>query len=122
MSLPGFNDTTDSFVFQTTKQVAEFPFLPDTSGGDTKFLGVGFLQSSIGGGFRTNSESGYLTHFLSRKNLTIVTNATVFRIAESGAFINGRGPSFKRVGFVGTPPPGTQTITGKVLSFQAQNS
>ena len=113
VSLPGFNETTDALVFQTTQQVAEFPFLPDTSGGDTKFLGVGFLQSSVRGGVRMQSQSSYLTNFLSRPNYTVLSNATVIKLLVSGTSTNGQ-TSFRGVQFVGTPPPGTQTITGNV--------
>ena len=45
VSLPGNNQTIDSRVLATTKQLKEFPYNQDMSGGDHSLLGIGFLQN-----------------------------------------------------------------------------
>ena len=114
VSLPGFNETIDSMVYQTTRQVAEFPFLPDTSGGDTRFLGVGFIQSSAAGGVRSSSSTTYLANASGRPNLTVLLNATAIKVFPNG---NTSGlPSMRVVQYIPSQLVGT-AVTGNVTLF-----
>ena len=100
-------------VYQTTRQVAEFPFLPDTSGGDTRFLGVGFLQSSAAGGVRSSSSTTYLANALGRPNLVVLLNATAIKVIQTA---NSSGvPVMRGVQYIGSQPPGS-TIAGNIPS------
>jgi choline dehydrogenase-like flavoprotein len=85
----------------TTRQLAEFPYNEDTSGGDHSLLGIGFLQSSIGGGVRSSSSTSYLANANSRPNLTVLINATVMKLLQSGT--KGALKSFRSVQFSGSP-------------------
>ncbi|KAF8958368.1 hypothetical protein BDZ97DRAFT_1923812 [Flammula alnicola] len=84
VSLPGNNQTIDPLVLQATKQLAEFPFNEDTSGGDHSLLGIGFLQSSAGGGVRSSSSTSYLANANGRPNLTVLIDATVVKLLQTG--------------------------------------
>ena len=68
----------------TTGQLSEFPYNEDTSGGDRSLLGVGFIQSTVGGGVRSSSSTSYLATANSRPNLTVLINATVGKLLQSG--------------------------------------
>jgi choline dehydrogenase-like flavoprotein len=60
-------------------------------------LGVGWTQSSIAHGNRTNSYSAYLHPFLSRPNLAVLGGAHVTRVVQTGT---SRGvPIFRGVEF-----------------------
>lgn len=111
-SLPGFNQTTDAMVYQTTQQVAEFPFLQDTSGGDTRFLGMGFLQSSSKNGVRSSSSTTYLSNALGNPSLAVLVNATAIKIVQTGS--SAGLPSMRGVQFITSPLPGS-TVVGNVL-------
>ncbi|KAH9027531.1 hypothetical protein EDB83DRAFT_1918692 [Lactarius deliciosus] len=65
-------DTTalDSRVFNTTTQLAEFPFNGDINSGNP--LGIGWVQFSIGGGQRISASVSYLT-----SNLDILIDTQV---------------------------------------------
>ncbi|PPQ97820.1 hypothetical protein CVT26_012921 [Gymnopilus dilepis] len=117
VSLPGFNETIDSMVYQTTRQSAEFPFLPDTSGGDNRLLGVGFLQSSAGGGIRSSSSTSYLTNALGRPNLVVLVNATVIKIVETAT--SSGVPVMRGVQYIGSQPVGS-TIAGTIFTVTAR--
>jgi choline dehydrogenase len=82
---------------QTTGQLPEFPYNEDMSGGDHNLLGIGFMQSSIGGGVRSSSSTSYLANANSRPNLTVLIHATVLKLLQSGT----KGPlkSFRSVKF-----------------------
>ncbi|KAI9435483.1 alcohol oxidase [Lactarius indigo] len=51
--------TLDSRIFNTTAQLAEFPFNVDMNSGNP--LGIGWTQFSIGGGQRSSASVSYLT-------------------------------------------------------------
>ncbi|KAF4621592.1 hypothetical protein D9613_012602 [Agrocybe pediades] len=114
ISLPGSNNSIDSRVFATTQQLAEFPYTPDTSGGDNTLLGLGFLQSSSSGGVRSSSSTTYLAAANSRPNLTVLVNATVIQLIQSGNSSTG-APSFRTVHFVASPAPGNLTVDTPIV-------
>ncbi|KAF8148135.1 aryl-alcohol oxidase [Mycena galopus ATCC 62051] len=90
---PAFEKT----VMQTTKELPdEFPFNLDMNSG--KPLGVSWLQSSIGGGERSTSATGYLApEFISRANLHVLLHAQVSKLVN---VTHSRGkPSFGGVEF-----------------------
>ncbi|PPQ80709.1 hypothetical protein CVT25_001829 [Psilocybe cyanescens] len=84
ISLPGNNQTIDSLVLQATRQLPEFPFNQDMSG-VTPLLGIGFLQSSIGGGSRSSSSTTYLQNATERPNLTVLINTTVMKLLQTNS-------------------------------------
>ncbi|KIM44803.1 GMC oxidoreductase [Hebeloma cylindrosporum] len=100
VSLPGNNQTIDPRVLAATEQLPEFPYNKDTSGGDHSLLGVGFLQSSAGGGVRSSSSTSYLAQANTRPNLTVLINATVLKLVQTGTGSLGaksfRGVQFQR--------------------------
>ncbi|KAF9562060.1 alcohol oxidase [Agrocybe pediades] len=117
VSLPGNNQTIDPRVLATTKQLAEFPFNQDTSGGDHSLLGIGFLQSSAGGGVRSSSSTSYLANASNRPGLTVVVNAPVTKLLSTG---NGKAKgtvAFRSVEFRASPatPAGTSTARKEVI-------
>ncbi|KAJ7471265.1 glucose dehydrogenase short protein [Mycena galericulata] len=73
----------DQHVLETTKEFSdEFPFNLDFNSG--RMLGVGWLQSTIGGGERSTSATSYLApKFAQRKNLNVLLNAQVSQLVNS---------------------------------------
>ncbi|KAJ7635120.1 alcohol oxidase [Roridomyces roridus] len=66
-------------IIQTTRELLEFPYRLDHNSGE--MLGVGWLQSTIGGGKRSSSATSYLgPEFIQRKNLHILLHAQVSRL------------------------------------------
>ncbi|KAF8962410.1 hypothetical protein BDZ97DRAFT_1939825 [Flammula alnicola] len=98
VSLPGFNQTIDPRVIATTQQLAEFPFNEDMSGGDQPLLGIGWLQSSAGGGSRSSSSTSYLAQANGRPNLIVVINTVVTKLIQTGVTSSGL-KSFRAVQF-----------------------
>ncbi|KAJ7720299.1 aryl-alcohol oxidase [Mycena maculata] len=72
----------DHHVIQTTKELPEeFPFNLDFNSGH--MLGVGWLQSTIGGGERSTSATSYLApNFIQRDNLNVLLHAQVSRLVD----------------------------------------
>ncbi|KAH9056750.1 hypothetical protein EDB87DRAFT_1191724 [Lactarius vividus] len=103
-------DTTslDSRIFNTTKQLAEFPFNEDMNSGNP--LGIGWTQLSIGGGQRSSASVSYLTPVLSRSNLDILINTQVTKVVQTGA--RGGLPIFRGVQFA-------QSVSGPIFSRNA---
>jgi choline dehydrogenase-like flavoprotein len=101
ISLPGFNSSIDTRVMQTTGQLAEFPYNEDMSGGSHSLLGVGFVQSAVGGGSRSSSSTSYLAQANSRPGLTVLINATVLKLVKTGT--SAKGIQFKSVQFASGP-------------------
>ena len=96
----------------TTGQLAEFPYNEDTSGGDHSLLGIGFVQSSIGGGVRSSSSTSYLANANKRPNLTVLINVTVEKLLKTGMRANLK--SFRSVQFRASP--GTKFINSRILN------
>ncbi|PPQ66925.1 hypothetical protein CVT26_010014 [Gymnopilus dilepis] len=120
VSLPGFNQTIDSRVLEVTKQLPEFPFNEDTSGGSHSVLGIGFLQSSAGGGVRSSSSTSYLANANNRRGLTVVINAYVTKLVSTG---NGQKPgnkAFRSVQFTSSPGTGPAPGGSKSLTATAR--
>ncbi|KAF8963769.1 hypothetical protein BDZ97DRAFT_1919542 [Flammula alnicola] len=115
VSLPGNNQTIDPRVLATTQELAEFPYNEDMSGGSHSLLGVGFVQSSAGGGVRSSSSTTYLAQANGRPNLTVLINATVLKLVQTGVTRTGL-KSFRSVQFASSPgtattPAGNLPIT-----------
>jgi len=115
VSLPASNQTIDPRVLATTQQLAEFPYNEDMSGGSHSLLGIGFLQSSAGGGVRSSSSTSYLAKANSRPNLTVIINATVMKLVQTGT-THSNLKSFRSVRFTSSPgaaltPTGSAPLT-----------
>jgi choline dehydrogenase-like flavoprotein len=96
VSLPGASQAIDARVIATTQELAsEFPYSKDQGGGDV--LGIGWVQSSIGGGKRSSSSSTYLADAIKRPNLSVLINAQVTKLVKTGTV--GGKPSFHAVQF-----------------------
>ncbi|KAF7352308.1 GMC oxidoreductase [Mycena venus] len=83
VSLNGFSwSTFEQNIIQTTKQLPnDFPFNLDTNSGSP--LGVSWLQSTIGGGERSTSATGYLApHFINRPNLHVLLHAQASKLVN----------------------------------------
>ncbi|KAH9016621.1 aryl-alcohol-oxidase from pleurotus Eryingii [Lactarius pseudohatsudake] len=98
----------DSRIFNTTTQLAEFPFNEDMSSGNP--LGIGWSQLSIGGGQRSSASVSYLTPVLSRSNLDILVNTLVTKVVQTGT--RGGLPIFRGVQF-------SQSASGPLFSRNA---
>jgi choline dehydrogenase-like flavoprotein len=97
VSLPISSVSLDAPVIQTTKELAEFPYQQDMNAGNP--IGVGWTQSTVLNGARSNSNSAYIQAFLStRPNLTILTGAQATKIIRNGT--SGGLPVFRQVQFV----------------------
>ncbi|PPQ71985.1 hypothetical protein CVT26_007141 [Gymnopilus dilepis] len=106
VSLPGGTYATDSRVIATTQQLAEFPYNQDMSGGSHSLLGIGWLQSSAGGGVRSSSSTSYLANANSRPNLTVLVGATVQKLVQTPSSSSST-KAFRSVQFgpsIGTVP------------------
>ncbi|KDR79207.1 hypothetical protein GALMADRAFT_223444 [Galerina marginata CBS 339.88] len=113
VSLPGNNQTIDPRVLAATKQVPEFPFNQDTSGGDHSVLGIGFLQSSAGGGVRSSSSTSYLAQANNRPGLTVVLNASVVKLVSTGNGLLKGNKAFRSVQFTSSPGSPKLTATAR---------
>jgi hypothetical protein len=114
VSLPGFNESTDTRVMQTTGQLpSEFPYNEDMSGVDRSLLGLGFVPGAVNGGVRSSSSTSYLAQANSRPNLTVLINSTVQKVIETGSIFGIK--VFKSVQF--TSSPGTSFAPGGELRY-----
>ncbi|KAF7377177.1 GMC oxidoreductase [Mycena sanguinolenta] len=83
VSLSGFHwPIFENHVIQTTREFPEeFPFNLDFNSG--YMLGVGWLQTTIGGGERSTSATSYLApKFIQRPNLNVLLHAQVSRLVN----------------------------------------
>ncbi|KAF8184137.1 pyranose dehydrogenase [Mycena galopus ATCC 62051] len=83
VSLSGFQwPIFQEHVIQTTRELPEeFPFNLDFNSGEP--LGLGWLQSTIGGGERSSSVTSYLApKFIQRENLHVLLHAQVSRLVD----------------------------------------
>ncbi|TFK37744.1 aryl-alcohol-oxidase from pleurotus Eryingii, partial [Crucibulum laeve] len=107
----GVRTVTDTRVLATTQQLSgEFPFNLDVNSGD--ILGVGWLQSTMGGGSRSSSSTAYLRPALtSRKNIDVLIQTRATKLIKTGT---SKGvPQFRRLE-VG------QTTSSKRFTFTAR--
>ncbi|KAJ6551651.1 aryl-alcohol oxidase-like protein [Mycena capillaripes] len=108
VSLPGFEwPIFYDKMIQTTKELPdEFPFNLDMNSG--KPLGLGWLQSTVGGGMRSSSATSYLApEFMHRENLHVLLHAQVTQMVDA-TNVTGK-PSFGGVRF----SQGTTQFTAK---------
>ncbi|KAJ7242977.1 aryl-alcohol oxidase [Mycena rebaudengoi] len=97
VTLPGFQWPMFPRVIETTKEMPDkFPFILDMNAGTP--LGVGWIQTTIGGGERSSSAVSYLAPaFIQRPNLHVLLNAQVSRILAENS--SGRDIHFSQVEF-----------------------
>lgn len=82
-SLPNFPMATDGRVLNVTKtNPKQFPFRLDQNSGNN--IGIGWAQTTTGGGERSSSSTAYLRPILDRPNLDVVINAQVTRLINIG--------------------------------------
>ncbi|KAJ7366512.1 pyranose dehydrogenase [Mycena albidolilacea] len=84
VSLSGYHwPIFEHHVLQTTRELPEeFPFNLDFNSG--QMLGIGWLQSTIGGGKRSTSATSYLApKFAQRRNLHVLLHAQVSRLVHA---------------------------------------
>ncbi|KAJ6474769.1 glucose dehydrogenase short protein [Mycena sanguinolenta] len=114
VSLSGFQwPIFQEHVIQATRELPEeFPFNLDYNSGEP--LGVGWLQSTIGGGERSSSARSYLApQFIQRENLHVLLHAQVSRLVDpqsnTGVVIFG-GVEFSQGGSLFTAKATKETI------------
>ncbi|KAJ7366513.1 glucose dehydrogenase short protein [Mycena albidolilacea] len=109
VSLNGYHwPIFEHHVLQTTRELPEeFPFNLDFNSG--QMLGIGWLQSTIGGGKRSTSATSYLApKFAQRRNLHVLLHAQVSRLVHAqktkqGAVTFATKEIILSAGSVGTP-------------------
>lgn len=114
-SLPALNVTIDSRVMATLGQLPEFTYNEDMSGGDQSPLGIGFIQSSAGGGIRSSSYTSYYITAAGRPNFTVLTSVIVTNIIQTGTTPAGL-KSFRSVRFLTS-----SGIPGKYIILTSSN-
>ncbi|KJA13938.1 GMC oxidoreductase [Hypholoma sublateritium FD-334 SS-4] len=97
ISLYVHSQNIDARVIETTRQLKEFPYNEDISGIATDLLGVGWAQSTMTQGARVSSSTSYLSIANTRPNLTILINAMVTKLINTG--MSGGLMGFQRVQF-----------------------
>ncbi|KAF9483366.1 alcohol oxidase [Pholiota conissans] len=113
VSMPANNQTIDPRVLLTTQQLsAEFPINHDMSGGDHSLLGIGWVKSSAAGGVRSSSSTTYLAAANSRPNLTVLINAYVTKLIQTGT---ASRKAFRSVQFKNSPGTGTSPAGATVV-------
>ncbi len=80
----GKSENIDARVIKTTKQLTEFPYSKDVSGIAPDLLGIGFAQSTMSGGARVSSSTTYSNAVKTRPNLTVLINAMVTKLINTG--------------------------------------
>ncbi|KAJ7834600.1 alcohol oxidase [Mycena leptocephala] len=83
VSLSGYNWSVGPRIIQATRELPDaYPFNLDMNSG--KPLGVGWLQSTIGGGQRSTSATSYLApQYAEHKNLHVLLHAQVTNLVNS---------------------------------------
>ncbi|KAF7349784.1 GMC oxidoreductase [Mycena sanguinolenta] len=114
VSLSGFQwPIFQEHVIQATRELPdEFPFNLDFNSGEP--LGVGWLQSTIGGGERSSSATSYLApKFIQRQNLHVLLHAQVSRLVDPQSNAGGvafGGVEFSQGGSLFTAKPTKEII------------
>ncbi|KAF9479119.1 alcohol oxidase [Pholiota conissans] len=113
VSLGGIAQPIDDRILATTKQLpSDFPFNQDLSGGSHSIIGLGYLQSTVGGGVRSSSSTSYLANANSRPNLKVLINYTVTKLLQSRTTAGQK--AFRNVQFTASPG------TGPLLTAKAR--
>ncbi|KAJ7743698.1 pyranose dehydrogenase [Mycena maculata] len=114
VSLSGFQwPIFQELVIQTTRELPEeFRFNLDFNSGEP--LGVGWLQSTIGGGERSSSATSYLApKFIQRENLHVLLHAQVSRLVDpqsNKGVVTFSGVQFSQGGSLFTAKATKETI------------
>ncbi|KAJ7919895.1 aryl-alcohol oxidase [Mycena leptocephala] len=114
VSLSGFPwPIFSQHVIEATKELPEeWPFNLDTNSG--KPLGLGWLQSTIGGGKRSSSATSYLDpQFIRRENLHVLLHAQVAKLVNPsrvGGKLAFGGVQFSQGGVLFTAKAGKEII------------
>ncbi|THG95129.1 hypothetical protein EW026_g6469 [Hermanssonia centrifuga] len=114
VSVPGFPLPLDGLVVNASRELGGiWSYSRDLNAGIT--LGTGYMQSSIGGGERSDSATAYLHPVDSRTNLDILINTQVTKIIQSGT--DGGKPAFRIVQMAQNAegPLYTVTATNEVI-------
>jgi choline dehydrogenase-like flavoprotein len=83
ITLPYWDVSLDNRVIDAAKELsAEVPYQQDMNAGNP--IGLGWTQSTVYNGVRTDSNTAYISKFLWRPNLTVLTNAQVTEILKTG--------------------------------------
>ncbi|KAJ6518207.1 aryl-alcohol-oxidase from pleurotus Eryingii [Mycena vitilis] len=107
VSLQGFPSPLDAPIFETTRQLAGYPFNLDMNSG--YHLGIGYGQSTVKNGARSSSATSYLApNFVARPNLHVLLHARVTRVLPT------KSNAFRTVEFV-------QGLNGKRVTVTARN-
>ncbi|KAI0077532.1 aryl-alcohol-oxidase from pleurotus Eryingii [Panus rudis PR-1116 ss-1] len=107
VSVPGFPLPIDDIVVSASKELGgRFTFNLDFNAGN--FTGVGFMQSSIGGGERSSAATAYLNPIHARKNLDVLINTQVTRLMQTGH--TTKVPSFRDVEIATAGNPNSQRM------------
>ncbi|KAF8996629.1 aryl-alcohol oxidase [Cyathus striatus] len=92
VTLPTYPQLVDNMIIQTTRELPnDFPYLLDINAG--RPLGLGWRQSTIKYGERSNAVTGFLEPAMQRRNFHVMTNTTATRILQS----NPGRPEFRIV-------------------------
>ncbi|KAJ7267548.1 alcohol oxidase [Mycena haematopus] len=84
VSLQGFPTVIDSWVIETTTELAEYPFNLDMNSGYQ--LGIGWEQQTVKDGSRSSSATSYLApQFVACPNLHVLLHARVTRVLQSSS-------------------------------------
>ncbi|KAK0226303.1 aryl-alcohol-oxidase from pleurotus Eryingii [Armillaria fumosa] len=84
VSVGGFPTELDERVVDTSKKLGgRFPYTVDLNAG--RFVGVSYMQSSVGGGQRSSAATAYLNPCQERDNLDILINTHVTKLVQTGA-------------------------------------
>ncbi|KAF8661637.1 hypothetical protein AX16_001279 [Volvariella volvacea WC 439] len=109
VTVPNEPTTIDQRVIDTLSELSEFPFNLDMNSGSV--LGVGWTQSTTGGGRRSSSSTAYIHPNINRPNLHVLVNARVTTLLRTG-FKNGR-PLFGAVEFKQDSSTRATTVNAK---------
>ncbi|KAF9457987.1 hypothetical protein BDZ94DRAFT_1226987 [Collybia nuda] len=109
VSLPGFSTPLDQRIVDTLEEMEEFTFVEDMNSGST--LGIGWAQSSIGGGTRSSSATAYLgPNVMERSNLHVLVKSQVTKLLQTG--IRDGIPVFHGLEFI-TTSEGPRRVTAR---------
>ncbi|KAG7449763.1 aryl-alcohol-oxidase from pleurotus Eryingii [Guyanagaster necrorhizus] len=94
VSVGGFPTELDGRVLDTSKMLGgRFPYTVDLNAGH--FVGVSYMQSSVGGGQRSSAATAYLNPSQERGNLDILINTHVTKLVQTGSWRGWGKPEFR---------------------------
>ncbi|KAF9531000.1 hypothetical protein CPB83DRAFT_850001 [Crepidotus variabilis] len=117
ISLSTYRKPFDDLVLSVTRELPEdFPFNPDTSGGDNT-LGLGWVRQSIANGTRQSSSTTYLRSAASRPNLFVLIETQVLKLLPTGN--SGGKPAFRGVLLSSTNPSPNYVLAKREVILSA---